>query len=191
MGFFLVAFLGFAVWLALWYRKELHSPPPPTGPTPEEIETLKCVQAYVSAIAAHGVSLIGTQGKDTLKAIDPVPHGYRLVAGEKLLAALDASLIEIVATGRNKSFRSYDNTGYYLREKVEQVTASGKLLVTTKALVFQGDLRSYRWLWSKVSNVDILPWTFKVHLRTGKPFTFSFTEHNLEFAKVLVTQVNL
>jgi hypothetical protein len=163
-----------------------------TAGTPPPLDNqLRVVHAYLTALAVHQVSLIGAQGRATLKVLNPVPHNYRLTAGESLLAAMEVSLIETVATGRNESFRSYDNTGYYSAEKADQVTAVGKLLITTRALVFQSGTCNHRWQWSKISNVEILPYAFKVHMRSGSPKLFGFTEHDLEFAKVMVTQANI
>ena len=179
----LIVYLG---WLMVRPRRTVTA-----SPQSGEYQRLVISHAYLTAIAAHISGLLESTGKVTLGDIDPMPHGYRPMPGEKLLAAMDTVLLEVVPTGRNTAFRSYDNTGHFHREMAEQVIASGKLLITTRALSFRGDMRSHRWYWSKISHVDVLPWSFKVHMHSGKAVTFGFDEPNLEFAKVMITQANL
>lgn len=149
-------------------------------------------RTYLTDLAAHVQGIIDAGGKGVAlpTPLNPVKYGYLPISREQLLAAMPVSLIEVVATGANRAFRSYDNTGYYRREVEERATAEGMLLLTTQALVFQSDKRSDRLLWSKISRIDTWAWTFKVHRRSGKPMTFGFYQPNLEFAKALVVLAN-
>lgn len=66
-------------------------------------------------------------------------------------------------------------------------TSLGRVSITRNALVFENASLP----WKEVSFVDVLPYSFIVHTRSGGPIRLDFTEHNLEFAKVMVTQANL
>lgn len=181
-----------SMWIALKVFRKARRLLASNNAAPEQALRDAVARSYLTGLAVHIQGLIDAGGKGVAlpSPIDPRKYGYRLVSREHLVAAMAVSLIEVVPTGNNTAFRSYDNTGYFHREFEERATATGMLLLTTQALVFQSDVRTDRLLWSKISHIDTWAWTFKVHKRSGKPMTFGFYQPDLEFAKALVALAN-
>jgi hypothetical protein len=70
-------------------------------------------------------------------------------------------------------------------EKAQQVAATGQLIVTDKAVVFEGDARNERLTWRQVADVGPLENGVMISRRTGKPRVYVFTKTEPRFSAVL------
>ena len=144
-------------------------------------------KAFQSEIGAEIDKLMFGEHKASFPVLDAADHGYRLVAGEKLLRVHEGlSRMEWKSTGRYsyggasvsvpiaKGMRVRVGGGNIARERAFQATNQGRLLVTSKALAFEGRERNERWTWSQVADVEICKNGYVVHRRRGKPVTFTW-----------------
>ena len=74
-----------------------------------------------------------------------------------------------------KGMRVRVGGGSVAREKAFQVTDRGRLLVTDKAVAFEGRERNERWTWGQVADIEIYKNGYAIHRRRGKPVTFTWS----------------
>ena len=74
-----------------------------------------------------------------------------------------------------KGIRVRVGGGSVAREKAFQVTDRGRLLVTDKALAFEGRKRNERWTWGQLADIEIYRNGYAIHRRRGKPVTFKWS----------------
>jgi hypothetical protein len=155
-------------------------------------------RAYSSAIANVKQALITGKDSASLPVLSASEHGYRPIAKENLLAVQDgATRMEMKSTGRYrtgghsvsipimKGVRYRVNSGAIRTEKAWQATARGRLLVTDKAIVFEGGDRNERVTWTQVANIELLLDGFSIAKRTGPPRTYEVHSPDPEFAAIV------
>lgn len=70
-------------------------------------------------------------------------------------------------------------------EKTAQTTARGRLLITDKAIVFEGDNKNDRITWSQLANIELHLDGLTLAKRTGPPRTYSVSSPNPNFVAIL------
>ncbi|WP_322892445.1 MULTISPECIES: hypothetical protein [unclassified Yoonia] len=86
---------------------------------------------------------------------------------------------------RSKTAQHRVGSGSIRTEKSWQATARGRLLVTDKAVVFEGGERNERITWTQVANVELLIDGFTIAKRSGPPRTYQVNNPDPKFAAVL------
>jgi hypothetical protein len=158
------------------------------------------VQAELQAIVVD----MKTDGKASLPVYDPAAFDYRPVGDEMVLGCLDGvQRVEVRNTGRHfrgggfwdaiaRGFlgqrRAHLLMGSPVRvaEKEQRVTATGQLIVTNKAVAFEGDAKNERLTWQQVADVELLADGARITKRSGPPRTYVFTKLDSKFAAVLL-----
>lgn len=134
----------------------------------------------------------------SMPVLDPTHYGYRPVAKENLVAVQnDVTKMEFKSTGSYgaiggsvsipiaKGVRFRVGGGNVKRQKKLQGTSHGRLLLTDKAFVFEGDQKNERITWGQVADVEFLTDGVQVAKRTGPPRTFAVGNPDPKFAAVL------
>ncbi len=120
---------------------------------------------------------------------------YRRVAGEALLAMQDgAARFEVRSTGRYRthgfrvSIPIVAGVRYHIGDQrvraqsaLQQVDA-GRLLVTDRAIVFEGAQGNERLTWGQVADVEILIDGFRISRRSGSPRIYAVQFPDPRFA---------
>lgn len=130
----------------------------------------------------HAIDQLTDGNSASFEALDAVEYGYRPVSGETLLQVHNGlRRMEMKSTGRyshsgtsvsvpiTKGVRIRVGGGSVARGKSYQEIDTGRLLVTDKALVFEGRTRNDRWTWGQIADVDICRDGYAIHRRRGKP----------------------
>ena len=159
---------------------------------------LERTNAYSAEIETFKQSLLTSSSTASLPVLSTADHGYRAVANENLLAVQDgATRMEMKSTGRYKSggtsvsipimkgVRYRVGSGSIRTEKSWQATARGRLLVTDKAIVFEGGEKNERITWTQVANVELLLDGFTIAKRSGPPRTYQVPSPNPKFAALV------
>lgn len=154
--------------------------------------------AYSTEIDTFKQSLLTSSGTASLPVMAASDHGYRPVAKENLLAVQDgATRMEMKSTGRYKTggtsvsipimkgVRYRVGSGSIRTEKSWQATAHGRLLITDKAIIFEGCDKNERITWTQVANVELLLDGFTIAKRSGPPRTYQVASPNPKFAAVV------
>jgi hypothetical protein len=84
-----------------------------------------------------------------------------------------------------KGVRYRVGSGSIRTEKKWQATARGRLLVTDKALVFEGGDKNERITWTQVANIESFLDGFIIAKRSGPPRTYVATSPDPKFAAVI------
>ncbi|KAF0116363.1 MAG: hypothetical protein FD150_533 [Rhodobacteraceae bacterium] len=153
---------------------------------------------YSAEIETFKQSLLTGSNTASLPVLQTSDYGYRPVASENLLAVQDgATRMEMKSTGRYKTggasvsipimkgVRYRVGSGTIRTEKSWQATAHGRLLVTDKAIVFEGGAKNERITWTQVANVELLLDGFTIAKRSGPPRTYQVDTPNPKFAAVI------
>lgn len=153
---------------------------------------------YSDAIETERQKMIAGEGQASLPVLDPASEGYRPVGKENLLAVQeDATRMEMKSTGRYrtggasvsipivKGVRYRVGSGTIRGEKTWQATDNGRLLVTDKAVVFEGGAKNERITWTQVANIELLRDGFSIFKRSGPPRTYAVASPNPKFAAVI------
>lgn len=156
------------------------------------------LQSYNLAVDAARSTMITGPGAASFPVVNPDDIGYRPVGGEKIVAVQDgATKMELRSTGRYqtggttvsipimKGVRYRVGTGTIRSEKEWQGTAFGRLILTDKAFVFEGNEKNERITWTQVANAELLSDGFRVFKRTGPPRTFAVERPDPKFAAAL------
>jgi len=154
--------------------------------------------AYSSEVENAKQTLLTSSSSASLPVLKASDVGYRPVAKENLLAVQDgATRMEMKSTGRYKTggtsvsipimkgVRYRVGSGSIRTEKSWQATARGRLLVTDKAVVFEGGDRNERITWTQIANVELLIDGFTIAKRSGPPRTYQVNNPDPKFAAVL------
>ena len=154
--------------------------------------------AYTAQIETAKRSLLTGSETASLPVLKVSDVGYRPVAKENLLAVQDgATRMELKSTGRYKTggtsisipimkgIRYRVGSGSIRTEKSWQATANGRLLVTDKAVVFEGGDRNERITWTQIADVELLIDGFTIAKRSGPPRTYQVDSPDPKFAAVL------
>jgi len=154
--------------------------------------------AYSSEVESAKQTLLTSSNSASLPVLKASDVGYRPVAKENLLAVQDgATRMEMKSTGRYKTggtsvsipimkgVRYRVGSGSIRTEKSWQATARGRLLVTDKAVVFEGGDRNERITWTQIANVELLLDGFTIAKRSGPPRTYLVNSPDPKFAAVL------
>lgn len=134
-----------------------------------------------------------------LPDLDPAEYRYRRVAGETLHHVVDGvSRIEMKSTGRvaghgltfsipiMKGVRYRVGAGRIAGQKKPQVTDSGRLLITSKAVAFEGSVKNDRLNWTQIADIDFHSDGISVMRRTGPVRVFEFTEEDIRAQAILM-----
>jgi hypothetical protein len=153
-------------------------------------------------------ALVGDKKRDDETSIwvyDPAAFNYRAVGGEKVVGCLDGvQRVEVRNTGRyfrgdrfwkslmrgllgRKKAYLIMGSPEQVAEKEQRVTATGQLIVTDKALAFEGDAKNERLTWQQIADVKLLADDVEISKRTGPPRTYAFTLPDPKFAAVLLS----
>ena len=153
------------------------------------------VQGFLDAKDEHG--------KLSIPICDPTAFNYRPVGREKVVGCLDgAKRLEMRNTGRyyrgggfwdafGRAFlgRRYApilmGSPQRIAEREQCVTATGQLIVTDKAVSFEGDTTNERLSWAKIADVELLEDGVKITRRSGPPRIYAFTRFDPKFAAAL------
>lgn len=154
--------------------------------------------AYSNEVESAKQTLLTSSSSASLPVLKASDVGYRPVAKENLLAVQDgATRMEMKSTGRYKTggtsvsipimkgVRYRVGSGSIRTEKSWQATARGRLLVTDKAVVFEGGDRNERITWTQIANVELLIDGFTIAKRSGPPRTYQVNNPDPKFAAVL------
>jgi len=180
-----IFFVGAVIWGVITEQKKTKA---------EEINTTK----YIDAIETERQQMIKGEGRASLPIIDASTEGYRPVGKENLCAVqYGATRMEMKSTGRYrtngasisipivKGVRYRVGSGTIRGEKTWQATDTGRLLVTDKAIVFEGDAKNERITWGQVADVELLKDGFSIAKRSGPPRTYAVDEPSPKFAAVI------
>lgn len=158
----------------------------------------KQIAAYSAQIDSIKQSFLASSNTASMPVLSAADFGYRPVAKENLLAVQDgATRMEMKSTGRYrtggtsisipivKGVRYRVGSGRIRTEKSWQATARGRLLVTDKAIVFEGGKKNERLTWAQVANVELLLDGFTIAKRSGPPRTYQVGTPDAKFAAVV------
>lgn len=130
--------------------------------------------AYSAEIDSIKKSFLTGSGIVSVPVLNAADFGYRPVAKENLLAIQNGvTRMEMKSTGRHPSEKSW------------QATACGRLLVTDKAIVFEGVEKNERLTWAQVANLEVLLDGFTISKRSGLPRTYQIDRPDATFAAVV------
>lgn len=155
-------------------------------------------EAYSAEIDAVRQSLLTSSETASIPVLNAADYGYRPVAKENLLAVQNgATRMEMKSTGRYKTggtsvsipivkgVRYRVGSGNIRTEKSWQATAHGRLLVTDKAVVFEGGAKNERITWTQVADVELLIDGFTISKRSEPPRTYQVAFPDPKFAAVV------
>lgn len=155
-------------------------------------------KAYSAEIEAAKQSLLRISEAASIPVLKAADYGYRPVAKENLLAVQDgATRMEMKSTGRYKTggtsvsipivegVRYRVSSGTIRTEKSWQATARGRLLVTDKAVVFEGGEKNERITWTQVADIELLIDGFTISKRSGPPRIYQVDSPDPKFAAVV------
>lgn len=155
-------------------------------------------EVYSSRIDAVKQSFLTGSDTASLPVLSAGDFGYRPVGKENLLAIQDGAVrMEMKSTGSYrtggtsvsipivKGVRYRVGSGRVYSEKSWRATARGRLLVTDKAVIFEGDEKNERITWSQVANVEVLLDGFTISKRSGPPRTYQVFNPDPKFSAML------
>ncbi len=155
-------------------------------------------ERYNALINFERKALLAEPDRMNLKPLSAFDYGYRPVAKESLIAVQDnASRLELKSSGTYrassasvsmpivKGVRYRVGSSRIIAEKSLQVTASGRLLITDKAVVFESPQSNERITWGQIASVELMIDGYKIAKRTGPPRTFVVNSPDPKFAAVL------
>lgn len=155
-------------------------------------------ERYNASINHERQALLTTPDSMSLKPLDSLDYGYRPVAKENLIAVQDnASRYELKSSGTYrtsgtsvsipiaKGIRYRVGSGRIRSEKTWQTTATGRLLITDKAVVFESPQKNERITWGQIADVELMVDGYQIAKRSGPPRTFVVDSPDPKFAAVL------
>lgn len=153
---------------------------------------------YLDAVDVARQSMVVGENRVSLPVLEASSIGYRPVGKEVVVNVQnDAVRMENKSTGRYstngasvsipvvKGVRFRVGAGSIRGEKSWQATDTGRLILTDKAIVFEGSAKNERITWGQVSDVELLSDGFKVSKRTGPPRFYVTTRPDPQFAAAL------
>lgn len=161
-------------------------------------ELLERTERYNSLINSERQALLSAPDRMSLQPLDPADYDYRPVARESLIAVQEnASFMELKSSGYYrtsgtslsipimKGVRYRIGAGRIASEKSWQVTATGRLLVTDKAIAFESPQKNERITWGQIADVELLLDGYRIAKRTGSPKTFVVESPDPRFAAIV------
>lgn len=153
---------------------------------------------YSAALRNARSLLLSDENSASLPVLSAASIGYRAVGRENLIAVHDGiSRLEYKSTGRYRthgaSFSVPIMKGVRYRvgstsvrtQKEWQVIASGRLIVTDKAVAFESPERNERITWTQIAGVELHIDGFTIAKRSGPPRRFIAANPDPHFAVVL------
>lgn len=154
--------------------------------------------AYANAIAQHKQEIAEADRGGQFRGLSAADYGYRAVGGETLLAVLEgASFMQMRSTGRYanagpvlsipivKGLRYRVSMGRYHAQKTLQAVATGRLLVTDRAFVFEGTDKNERITWTQIADIEIMADGFGVAKRSGPRRIYAVSAPDPHFAAIV------
>jgi hypothetical protein len=161
-------------------------------------EATERAERYNASINYERQALLSAPDRMSLKPLDPVNYGYRPVAKENLIAVQNnASRYELKSSGNYrtsgtsisipiaKGIRYRVGSGRIRSEKTWQITATGRLVITDKAVVFESPQKNERITWGQIADVELMLDGYQIAKRSGPPRTFVVETPDPKFAAVL------
>nr|WP_250807827.1 hypothetical protein [Neorhizobium tomejilense] len=161
-------------------------------------QLLERTQDYNTQIERERHALLSAPDRMSLQPLDPADYDYRPVAKESLIAVQEnASFMELKSSGVYRSagtsvsipimrgVRYRVGTGRVASEKSWQVTATGRLLVTDKAIAFESPQKNERITWGQIADVELLLDGYRIAKRSGRPKTFVVHSPDPRFAAIV------
>lgn len=155
-------------------------------------------EQYNAAIERERQALLNDSDTVLSTPLDPASYGYRPVGRENLLAVEeDTARMELKSSGTYrtrgssvsipivKGVRYRVGSGSVRTEKSWQVTATGRLLVTDKAVVFESPEKNERMTWGQIADIELLIDGYRIAKRTGPPRTFVVDPPDPRFAAIV------
>lgn len=159
---------------------------------------LEKTERYNSEINAERQALLSAPDRMSLQPLDAAEYDYRPVARESLIAVQEnASFMELKSSGYYRSsgaslsipimrgVRYRVGAGRIASEKSWQVTATGRLLVTDKAIAFESPQKNERITWGQIADVEVLLDGYRIAKRTGSPKSFVVESPDPRFAAIV------
>ena len=153
---------------------------------------------YQEQIGEAKAALLVSHDQASLPVLDPAEIGYRPVSSERLLAVQNgAKRMAMKSTGRYrtvgmsvsipivKGVRYRIGTGSIKSDRSWQVTGRGRLIITDKAVAFEGSDKNERITWRQIADVELLKDGFQIAKRSGPARTYVVDRPDPQFAAVL------
>lgn len=151
--------------------------------------------AFRAAVNERFSALLQGEGKAQIPVLDASHFAYRPVSNERLLGVHErVARVALRNSGRYvssglsfsvpivKGVRYRVGSGERRSEKTWQTLSVGRLLVTDKAIVFEGDGGNERITWNQVAHVESMLDGIEVSKRSGSPRTFRIQAFDPAFA---------
>jgi hypothetical protein len=155
---------------------------------------------YSDLINAEREVLLNSSNVASIDTLDPVYFSYRPVQGEKLLAVEQSvSRYELKSTGRYaggafslsvpivKGLRYRAVVGRTASQKQYQITDTGRLVLTDKAVAFEGSEKNERIPWTQIADIEFLLDGYRISKRTGPPRMFSVASPDPRLQRCLIS----
>lgn len=153
---------------------------------------------YSDSIEASKKELLTGSNSASLPVLDASAHSYRTVGKENLLAIQNGTTrMEMKSTGRYrtggasvsipivKGVRYRVGSGSIKTEKEWQATATGRLIVTDKAISFESSQKNERITWTQVADIELMLDGFQIAKRSGPPRTYLVDNPDPQFAAIV------
>lgn len=155
----------------------------------------KQAKVFADALEAAWQGMRTGDKSATLPVISASEAGYRPVGGENLVALQNGvARREMRSTGKYQTsggsisiplgggVRYRVGTGSIRAEKAMTTVASGRLLLTDKAVAFESREGNTRLTWGQISDLNIARDGVVFHRRNGKPLIFATDALDPQFA---------
>jgi len=185
-----IGILFLIVYTPIWIFKKLFRKSDKT-PNPKK-------SSYSDRIQEAKNELLTSNDSASLPVLNTAEIGYRPVGKESLIAVQNnVAKMEMKSTGTYrtsgasisipimKGIRYRVGTGSIRGNKTWQATSHGRLLITDKAVIFEGDQKNERITWGQIADIEFLSDGYQIAKRTGPPRTFSIPHPDPKFAAVL------
>jgi len=182
--------------LVMYFRMAPNKAAP--APSAHKMPAKSKAEIYSDAVNLERNALLIVPDRASLPALDPIEYSYRPASGERLVAVeTSVSRLELKSTGRYasgalsvsipimKGVRYRASTGRIASQKEWQVTDKGRLLLTDKAIAFEGSTRNERIPWSQISEIELMLDGYRIARRTGPPRVFAVDKPEPRFAALV------
>lgn len=169
------------------------SRPPPAVLSPQD-QILALMESFVDSERSTDDHMVLA-----IPALDASDYRYRRVGGETLYHVVEGvSRVEMKSTGRVasrgfafsipivKGVRYRVNTGKIAAQKKMQVTDRGRLVITDKAVSFEGGNKNDRLTWTQIADIDFSLDGITVMRRTGAARMFAFDSEDYRASAIMM-----
>lgn len=156
-------------------------------------------KAFNDEVRGELTALSGGGNAVSVTSISAEDVGYRPVKGEEVFAVLSGvSKMELKSDGNYrtrgasisipivKGVRYRVGSGSISATKSWRATSVGRLILTNKAVVFEGDQKNERITWGQIADVKFNRKGIDVHKRTGPARVFDTAQMSPRFAAILL-----